>query len=166
MDLPTMRSHWTQRNAVLVPSIIRIQRSHAHLKCNKNAQGPTTTCLGPKADVQFPQLWLSILTTAADYSIFVPECRTRLPVGEFTLAQVWTCPHGQRGWPGLLADVGMKQTSGHTPGQRDIPDENIVGYPHCTLCGNIIKNIALRKDASQRPFIRLWRRQHNNGRWL
>jgi len=57
-----LNCHWTQGNAVPAPPITEIQRSYTS-KFHTNARGPTTTCCGSNADVQFPHLIFSTLTT-------------------------------------------------------------------------------------------------------
>ena len=57
-----LKYHWTQGNAVPVPPIIEIQRSHAS-SFIKTLVAPQLPVRGPKADVQFSHLRFFTLTT-------------------------------------------------------------------------------------------------------
>ena len=57
-----LKCHWMQGNAVPVPPIIEIQRSHAS-SFIKTLVAPQLPVRGPKADVQFSHLRFFTLTT-------------------------------------------------------------------------------------------------------
>ena len=73
-----LKCHWIQGNAVLAPPIIEMQHSHTSNFVNRNARGPQPPVGGPKAVVQFPDLWFSALTSAV--WAFLSQTNVRLPV--------------------------------------------------------------------------------------